>query len=75
MIKTIIVLLNFAFKRRLVNETRAIALVQAGTQADQLASAIDRVGNIINFTKNRARKSFFFSQDLKETFSLILPFP
>ena len=75
MIKTIIVLLNFAFKCRLVNETRAIALVQAGTQADQLASAIDRVGNIINFTKNRARKSFFFSQDLKETFSLILPFP
>ena len=60
MIKTIIVLLNFAFKCRLVNETRAIALVQAGTQADQLASAIDRVGNIINFTKNRARKSFFF---------------
>ena len=75
MIKTIIVLLNFAFKCSLVNETRAIALVQAGTQADQLASAIDRVGNIINFTKNRARKSFFFSQDLKETFSLILPFP
>ena len=75
MIKTIIVLLNFAFKCRLVNETRAIALVQAGTQADQLASAIDRVGNIINFTKNRARKSFFFSQDLKDTFSLILPFP
>ena len=75
MIKTIIVLLNFAFKCRLVNETRAIALVQAGTQADQLASAIDRVGNIINFTKNHARKSFFFSQDLKETFSLILPFP
>ena len=75
MIKTIIVLLNFAFKCRLVNQTRAIALVQAGTQADQLASAIDRVGNIINFTKNRARKSFFFSQDLKETFSLILPFP
>ena len=75
MIKTIIVLLNFAFKCRLVNETRAIALVQAGTQADQLASATDRVGNIINFTKNRARKSFFFSQDLKETFSLILPFP
>ena len=75
MIKTIIVLLNFAFKCRLVNETRAIALVQAGTQADQMASAIDRVGNIINFTKNRARKSFFFSQDLKETFSLILPFP
>ena len=75
MIKTIIVLLNFAFKCRLVNETRAIALVQAGTQADQLASAIDRVGNIINFTKNRARKSFFFSQDLKETFSLILHFP
>ena len=60
MIKIIIVLLNFAFKCRLVNETRAIALVQAGTQANQLASVIDRAGNITNFTKNRTSKSFFF---------------
>ena len=71
MIKIIIVLLNFAFKCRLVNETRAIALVQTGTQANQLASAIDRAGNITNFTENRASKSFFFSQDLKATCSLI----
>ena len=45
---------------RLVNETRAIALVQAGTQANQFASAIDRADNITNFTENRAGKSFFF---------------
>ena len=70
MIKTVIVLLNFAFKCRLVNETRAIALVQTGTQANQLASAIDRTGNITNFTENRASKSFFFSQGSKETCSL-----
>ena len=44
---------------RLVNETRAIALVEAGTQANQFASAIDRVSNI-TFTENRAGKSFFF---------------
>ena len=45
---------------RLVNETRAIALVQAGTQANQFPSAIDRAGNITNFTENRAGKGFFF---------------
>ena len=67
MIKLIIVLLNFAFKCRLVSETRVIELVQAGTQANQLASAIDHIGNITNFTENRASKSFFFSQDSKET--------
>ena len=60
MIKTIIVLLNFAFKSRLVNETCAIALVQIGTQATQLASAINRAGNITNFTESRGSKSFFF---------------
>ena len=56
---------------RLVNEICAIALVQAGAQANQFASAIDRVGNITNFTENRASKSFVFSQDSKETCSLI----
>ena len=66
MIKLIIVLLNFAFKSRLVNETRSIAVVQAGTQANQLASAIDCAGNITNFIKNHASQSFFFSQDSKE---------
>ena len=71
MTKTIIILLNLAFKCRLVNETRAVALVQAGTQANQLASAIDRTDNITNFTENQASKSFFFSQDSKETCSLI----
>ena len=66
MIKTITILLNFTFKCRLVNETRVVALVEAGMQADQLAiaidlaSAIDLAGNITNFTKSRASKSFFF---------------
>ena len=69
MIKTIIVLMNFAFKCRLVNETLTIALVQASKQANELASAIDRVGNI-NLTENCASKSFF-SQNSKETCSLI----
>ena len=54
MIKTIIVLLNFAFKCRLVNETCAIALVQVGMQANQLASVIDGAGNKTNFIKIRA---------------------
>ena len=71
MIKTIIVFLNFALKCRLVSKTCAIALMQAGMQANQLASAIDRVGNITNFPENRANKSFFFSLDSKETCSLI----
>ena len=71
MIKLIIVLLNFAFKCRLVNETRAIALVQAGSQANQLASTIDRIESMTNFTENPASKSFFFSQDSKETCPLI----
>ena len=49
----LVVLLNFAFKWRLVNETRAIALMQAGMQANQLASAIDRPGNITDFLKTQ----------------------
>ena len=52
---------------RLVNETRAITLVQAGTPANQFASAIDRAGNITNFTESCAGKSFSFSEDSKET--------
>ena len=56
---------------KLVNETRTIVLVQAGTQANQIASAIDCAGNITNFTENRAGKSFFFSENSKETFPLI----
>ena len=44
----------------LVNETRALALVQEGTQTNQFTSAIDRTGNITKFTENRAEKSFFF---------------
>ena len=65
MIKTNIVLLNFVFKCRLVNETRAIALVQTRMQANQLASAIDHAGNVTNFPENRASKSSFFFLRLK----------
>ena len=46
----------------LVNETCTIALMKASAQANQFASAIDRPGNITNFTENRARKCFFFSR-------------
>ena len=67
MIKTIIILLNFAFNCSLVNETCTIVLVQAGMQANQLTSAIDCAGNIINFTESHTGKSFFFPQDSKET--------
>ena len=37
-----------------------IALVQGGTQVNQLANAIDHAGNITNFTENRRSRSFFF---------------
>ena len=40
----------------LVSETGAIALEQAGAQANQFASTIDCAGNITNFTENRAGK-------------------
>ena len=56
---------------RFVNETRVTELVQAGTQANQFACAIDRAGNITNFTENRAGKSFFFSETQKR---LVLKF-
>ena len=59
MIKTIIVLLNFAFKCRLVDETRAIAIEQAGMQANQLASAIDRRQHNKFYRKSHKQVSFF----------------
>ena len=67
----LIVLLNFAFKCSLINETSTIAPLQTGTQTNQLTSPIYRTGNITNFTKNHASKSFFLSQDSKEMCSLI----
>ena len=63
MIKTIIISLNSAFTCRLVSETWMIALMQAGTLANQLANAINHAGNITKFAKNHASKSLFFSQD------------
>ena len=68
MIKTIIVLFNFVFKCSFVNETRAIAIVRAGMQANQLVRASDRAGNITNFTENGASKSFFLSILHREVF-------
>ena len=56
---------------RLVNETYAIVLVQAGTQANQFARAIHCTGNVTNFTENCTGKSFFFSEDSKKTCPLI----
>ena len=44
-------------------------LVQAGAQANQLTSATDRAGNITNLPK--IGQGFFFSQDSKETCTLI----
>ena len=51
MIKLIIVLLKFAFKWRLVNETSSIALMLTDMQGNQLASAIDCAGNNTDFLK------------------------
>ena len=45
---------------RLGNETCAIVLVQTGTQANQLASAIDRAGNNKFYRKSRKQKFLFF---------------
>ena len=50
------------FVLRLVNVNRVIALLQAVTQANQFARGIDRAGNVINFTGNRADKFLFFSR-------------
>ena len=60
MIKLIIILLNFAFKWRLVSETHAIVLEQADTQADQLASVIYRAGHITNFLKTQKSRVLYF---------------
>ena len=56
---------------RLVNETRQIMLVQAGTEANQFASAnwSHRQHNI--FYQKSHRQKFLFSQDSKDTCSLI----
>ena len=62
---------EFGHPNRLVNETCAIVLVQAGTQANQFASAIDCTGKITNFTENHAGKSVFFSEDSIKTYPLI----
>ena len=68
MIKTIIVLLNFAFKCSLVNETSAASLVQAGNQANQLASVIDCTGNITHFTESCISKFLFFWRLKRDVF-------
>ena len=66
MIKTITVLLNFAFKwLRLV--TRTIGLVQAGEKVNQLASAIDRACNKF-YRKLRKQKFIFFSRLKRDVF-------
>ena len=65
MIKTISLLLNLAFKCRLVNETLH------SCRLAHRQNNWSRTGNITNFTNNCTRESFFFSQDSKETSSLI----
>ena len=65
MIKTISVLLNLAFKCRLVNETLH------SCRLAHRQNNWSHTGNITNFNKNCASKGFFFSQDSKETSSLI----
>ena len=53
-----------------VSETYAIALVQAGMQANHFARAIDRAGNITNFIENCAGESFLFFLKQKGHFLL-----
>ena len=66
MIKTISVLLNLAFKCRLVNETLH------SCRLAHRQNNWSRTGNITNFTNNCTSESFFFfSQDSKEMSSLI----
>ena len=50
---------------RVVSETCAIALVQAGMQANQFAYAINHAANITNFTKNHAGKGLYFFSRLR----------
>ena len=71
LIERIPIALCIDFLCKLVNETCAIMLVQAGMQANQLISTIDCANNITNFIENRTSKSFFFYQDSKEMCSLI----
>ena len=73
MIKIFIVLLNFAFKWRLVNEMQAIALMQAGMQANQLAIVIDRAGNITNFLKAQKRRVLYFLCVIKKVYQGNIP--
>ena len=47
---------------------RAIALVQAGTQADKLTSAIDRVGNNKFYQKSRKKNFLVFSRLKRDVF-------
>ena len=51
MIKAIIVLLNLACKCWVVNEARSIRLVQAGTQANQLATQLIAFFNFASVLK------------------------
>ena len=61
MIKTVTVLLNFAFKwLRLVNETHTIRLVQAGKQANQLASTVDHTGTAMQFLQEIVQAKVYF---------------
>ena len=50
---------------QLVNETRAIAIAKAGTQANQFASAIDHAGSKTNFYRKSHRQKFCFFSRLK----------
>ena len=74
-ISLIIIDFLFSFKLKIIHNSglsmrpAQSCLCRQGMQADQFVSAIDHIGNITNFTKNRTFKSFFFSEDLKETCS------
>ena len=73
MIKTVIFLLKFPFKCRLINEIRTSVLVQASKQANQLTSAIDCVENIFlnKFYRKLRKQKIIFCQNSKETCSLM----
>ena len=50
-----------------------IALVQAGMQANQLASASDHAGNI-NFLKTKKKNVLFFVSAIKKVYQRNIPF-
>ena len=52
--------LIYTISIRLVNETRMIALVQAGAQANQFASTTDCTGNVNKFYRKLLRQNFLF---------------